>query len=87
MLGTACRSRNDSSPNRVDVDLPVFDRDTQVVVADLGALFAETPIVTAASCMGSVSEPSCKPLLEHVGLDLTGAQTPETQVFFRVAAP
>ncbi len=77
-----------SSPNRVEVDFPAFDLASQVVVADLGVLLAETPIVTAASCMGTSSEPSCQPLFERIGLDAeSGAETPDTQVFFRASAP
>jgi uncharacterized repeat protein (TIGR04052 family) len=75
-----------SQPNRPDVDLPGFDPTSQLVVADLGALFAGNDLTVDSSCMATADQPSCEPLFASLGVDYrTGQLTPATQTLFRAA--
>ena len=69
-------------PNLVEVEFPSFDPVTDVVVADLAALVAETDVTTnqpdtPSGCMSGRDDSDCDPILSHFGI--TGSQQ-----FFRL---
>jgi uncharacterized repeat protein (TIGR04052 family) len=61
-----------ANPNRVDVTLKQFNPATDVVVADLASLLADSDVDTTgkmmAGCMSGPSTPACGPLFRHLGL-------------------
>jgi len=75
-----------SSPNRVEVNFPVFDANSGVVIADLAALLADSDVDHAgkmmAGCMSGQDTPACGPLFSHLGLPF-GDQQVLPQTFFR----
>lgn len=72
-----------SRPNRADVRLAAFDAASDVIVADIGALFAGADLSSATLCHSSGA--ACQPFFDSLGVDLTtGASTPG-QTVFRVA--
>lgn len=81
-------------PNIPTVTLPDFDPETDVIVADLGALLAEVALYDSTpmppGCMSGLDDPDCPPLFAGFGLDVeTGACVDDecsTQAFFRTAA-
>jgi uncharacterized repeat protein (TIGR04052 family) len=76
-----------SSPNRVEVFLPDFDPAKDVVVADLGALLADSNVDQGgkmmSGCMSGPETSACGPLFLHLGLDFPKQDT-RTQDFFRM---
>ncbi|MGQ9838448.1 MAG: MbnP family copper-binding protein [Cyanobacteriota bacterium] len=69
-------------PNRVEVTFPNFDPKTQVVVADLAALLAQTNVTqnqlnTPPGCMSTADDRDCDSIFSRFGI--TGSQQ-----FFRV---
>lgn len=71
-----------SKPNRSDIRLNAFDAATDTIVADIGALFADTDLGAEALCHSGGD--FCAAPFERAGLDFaTGLSTP-TQTLFRV---
>ena len=71
-----------SNPNRSDVALPGFDPASSVIVADIGALFANTDLTQDAQCHSSGD--FCAGPFASAGVDAaTGAALP-AQTLFRV---
>ncbi len=68
-----------SSPNRVEVFLPDFDPAKDVVVADLGALLADSNVDQGdkmmSGCMSGLETPACGPLFLHLGLAFPSQET------------
>ena len=77
-------------PNRPDVILDGFDPDANVIVADLGALFADSELGTnqmdtKPGCQSEPFDADCEPILTNAGLNFNnGLPDPSRQVFFRV---
>ncbi|MEJ1937510.1 MbnP family protein, partial [Nostoc sp. NIES-2111] len=75
-----------SAPNLATVDLRNFQPGKDVVLADLGALLADSNVDAAgkmmSGCMSGPQTPACAPLFLHLGLAFPG-QTPKPQDFFR----
>jgi uncharacterized repeat protein (TIGR04052 family) len=77
-------------PNRAEVDLPNFDPATNVVVADLAALLADSDLNvnqpdTPPGCMSDPNDSDCNPIFRNLGLHFSdGTPSPATQKFFRV---
>jgi uncharacterized repeat protein (TIGR04052 family) len=75
-----------SAPNRVGVYLPEFVPAKDVVVADLGALLADSNVDEAgkmmSGCMSGPETPACGPLFLHLGLPFPN-QGMRKQDFFR----
>jgi uncharacterized repeat protein (TIGR04052 family) len=77
-------------PNRPEVDLDGFDPSTNVIVADLGALLADSDINanqanTAPGCQSDPVDADCDPIFRNLGLHFSdGTPSPATQKFFRV---
>jgi cytochrome c peroxidase len=76
------------NPNRVEVDLPAFDHRSDAVVADLGALVAESDVArntpgTPPGCMGSQTDPDCAAPFARLGLPF-GGRAGGAQQLFRV---
>lgn len=79
-LGT----RSCASPNLADVVVDGFDPATDVLVADLEALFAASDLDvnaegTEPGCMSAPGDPDCDPIFEALGIEGT------SQSFFRPA--
>ena len=78
-------------PNRADVILTDFDAATDVIVADLAAVLADSDLTsnvpqTAPGCMSDQPDTDCVPVFRSLGLDFgDGFATPATQKFFRLA--
>jgi uncharacterized repeat protein (TIGR04052 family) len=76
-----------AQPNRPDVEIPEFNPDTDVVVADLGSLLADSNVdvnapKTPSGCMSFPGDPECVPLFAHLGLPY-GDKAAGKQDFFR----
>lgn len=76
-------------PNRADVRLSAFDPSTDVIVADLAAVLADSDLTsnvpeTAPGCMSDVGDTDCTPLLRNLGVDEDDGFPLSTQKFFRV---
>lgn len=91
---TGCGSANPTSPpanqcknpNLISVELPHFDLARDVVIADLGKLFAESDVTTnapntAPGCMSSENDPDCAPIMKSLGLPYQGVP-PTPQIVF-----
>jgi uncharacterized repeat protein (TIGR04052 family) len=83
------------APNRVTVELPSFQSDKDVVIADLGALLSGTDLAASEEparmesgmtmsfgCMSGPKSASCAPLFNSLGLPF-GDSTGGKQSFFR----
>jgi len=72
------------------VILDGFDPDANVIVADLGALFADSELGTnqmdtKPGCQSEPFDADCEPILTNAGLNFNnGLPDPSRQVFFRV---
>jgi len=76
-----------SSPNRVEVELPGFNPQTDVVVADVATLLKDSNIDTnqentPAGCMSNPDDGDCAPLFANLGLPFAGRPAGK-QSFFR----
>ncbi|MGE3957223.1 MAG: MbnH family di-heme enzyme [Vicinamibacterales bacterium] len=85
-IPTAC-----AHPNRVEVSLPSFDIERDVVVADMASLLADADIDmntpdTAEGCMSAQTDPECVPVLARLGLPVADRPAGEQQVFRRAGA-
>lgn len=79
---TAC-----ANPNRPIIEFAAFNPETDVVVADLGALLKGVDVDsnqadTPAGCMSTPSDGDCNPLIRNFGLTFAGQAG--SQKFFRV---
>jgi len=78
--------------NRADLRFDDFAAARDVIVADLGALVADSDLTvnlpeTAPGCMADLGDSDCDPLLRNLGVDpADGFPSPPTQKFFRVEA-
>jgi uncharacterized repeat protein (TIGR04052 family) len=70
--------------NRNRVRLDDFDPDEDVVLVDLGRLFAGVDLTAVTTCHSSGAE--CEPFFERVGLDLALGSAIEPQQLYRVGA-
>ncbi len=77
-------------PNRADVNLDGFNPATNVIVADLRALLANSDLNandpdTPPGCMSDPDDQDCDPIFTNLGLHASdGTPSPATQKFFRV---
>jgi uncharacterized repeat protein (TIGR04052 family) len=76
--------------NMAEIDLTNFDPASNVIVADLGALFSDSDLNanqpdTPPGCMADPDDMDCAPIMRNLGIDFaTGSATPGTQKFFHV---
>lgn len=75
-----------AQPNRVEVEMTNFDPARDLVIADLGALLADSNVdvntpKTASGCMSFPGDPECAPIFAHFGLPY-GENKSGTQDFF-----
>jgi uncharacterized repeat protein (TIGR04052 family) len=73
-------------PNRVEVDFPAFDVDTNRVALDLADLWAATDITTnvtgtSTGCMSAPTDVDCAPIFQRLGLPF-GADAGGLQMLF-----
>jgi uncharacterized repeat protein (TIGR04052 family) len=75
-----------SSPNRVELFFADFDPEKDVVVADLGALLADSNVDQGgkmmSGCMSGPETAACGPVFLHLGLPFPGQEV-KRQDFFR----
>lgn len=69
-------------PNRNEVRLTNFDPETNVIIADLGALFAHTDLSTTAQCHSTGD--ACPAMFEQLGIDYDAGTPLPTQAVYRV---
>lgn len=75
-------------PNRGAIELDDVDVDADAIVVDLGALLEGVDLRVAPSCHADAEDPACQRILAAAGVAAeTGAESPSTQVFFRVDTP
>jgi uncharacterized repeat protein (TIGR04052 family) len=78
-----------AQPNRVAVELDEFDVHSDVIVADLAALLADSNIEfntpdTPPGCMANQTDPDCDAVFANFGLSREdGTSNPSAQKFFR----
>lgn len=79
-----------SNPNRVEVNFPTFNPNTDLVIADLASLLQDSNVDEAgkmmSGCMSGPNTPACAGLFTQLGLPFPN-QPVKPQSFFRVAAP
>lgn len=77
-------------PNRAEFTLYHFDPSTNVIVADLAALLANSDVTSnqpdsAPGCQAEATDLDCAPIFQNLGLTFSdGSPNPATQKFFRV---
>ncbi|HWP23832.1 MAG TPA: MbnP family copper-binding protein [Candidatus Binatia bacterium] len=93
---TVCAARSPTesptgckNPNRVTVTFEKFDPERNVIVADLGALLANTNVDhntpdTSPGCMSFPKDPDCTAVMSALGLAYDGAPAAGRQKFFSV---
>lgn len=72
-----------SRSNRPEVSFAEFDPASDVIIADIGALFAGSDLSTPLLCHSAGA--ACEPLFERLGVDLANGQSAPGQSVFRVA--
>jgi uncharacterized repeat protein (TIGR04052 family) len=72
-----------SRANRPDVSFAQFDPASDVIVADIAALFAGTDLSESTLCHSSGAP--CQPLFDSLGVALDSGQSSSAQTVFRVA--
>ncbi len=72
-----------ASPNRVEVELPNFDPDRDVVLADLTVLFDGTDVDAGGACESTPGADSCAAIFAKLGLPFDGKAATVPQKFFR----
>ncbi len=70
------------SPNRVEVELADFDPAKDVVIADLGALLADSDVDHGTGCESEPGTAACGPVFGRLGLPFAGRPDGK-QSFFR----
>jgi uncharacterized repeat protein (TIGR04052 family) len=78
--GISCNDANFRA-NRNEIRLPNFNPDTQAVVADLAAVFAQVDLVEGSQCHGSGSD--CAPMFSALGINPQTGAPAATQSVFR----
>lgn len=79
-----------SHPNRGEIILPSFDPDHDVIVANMGALFAGADLSvnqegTPPGCMSGQADEDCHPIFEAMGVNFhNGMPDPSRQTFFHL---
>jgi len=81
-----------SAENRAGIELPGFDPQTDVVIADLAALLKDSNIDTnqegtSAGCMSSPDDGDCAPLFANLGLPFAGRPAGKQSFFRKGTAP
>ncbi len=76
------------NPNRVSVELPDFDPQQHVVVADIGRVLAGADVTvnapkTSAGCMSFPGDADCPPVMGALGLPYGGVPAPGPQQLFQ----
>jgi uncharacterized repeat protein (TIGR04052 family) len=80
---TACkRDMGCTKPNRNTVRLTDYDPSSDVIVADIAAIFAETDLSQDMQCHSA--DAICAPMFERVGVKLADGKSLETQKLYRV---
>jgi hypothetical protein len=72
-----------SRSNRPEVSFAEFDPASDVIVADIAALFADSDLSESILCHSSGAP--CGPLFDRLGIDLDSGQSAPGQSVFRVA--
>jgi uncharacterized repeat protein (TIGR04052 family) len=81
---TSCsRDMGCTKPNRNVVRLPGFDPSSDVIVADVAAIFADTDVAEDMQC--HAADEICAPMFARVGLDFKTGDSLDTQKVYRVA--
>lgn len=81
---TACtRDKGCSKPNRNLVRLMDFDPAEDVIVADIGAIFAATDLSQDMQC--HAADAICAPMFEHMGVGFKDGKSLDKQSVYRVA--
>src|SRR4029453_646920 len=95
---TGCNGGSPSHPptpcsnlNLATVTLPGFNPSPHTIVADIGALFADSNIDmnqmdTPPGCMADPDDQDCAPIFSNLGLTFPAGTPTSTQKFFRFAA-
>lgn len=82
---TACRKdRGCTKKNRNRVQLSDFKHDSDVIVADIAAIFGDTDLAQDMQCHSA--DEICAPMFERLGVDFATGESQESQKVFRVAA-
>jgi uncharacterized repeat protein (TIGR04052 family) len=71
-------------PNRTAVKFASFDVESDFIVADIGAIFADTDLSGMAMCHSSPMQSACAALFENVGVNFADGAPLATQSAFRV---
>lgn len=71
-----------SHPNRNRVKLENFDVDDDVIIADLGKVFADVDLTSGVECHGTGDD--CKSAYEAFGVNMDSGEALDTQQVFRV---
>lgn len=81
---TACRrDQGCTKPNRNSVRLSDFDPKSDVIVADIGAVFEATDLSQDMQCHSA--DAICAPMFERVGVSFSDGKNTEQQKLYRVA--
>lgn len=82
---TSCRKdRGCTKKNRAEVRLEDFKPDSDVIVADIAAIFSSTDISQDMQC--HAADEICAPMFERLGVDFATGESTGEQKVFRVAA-
>jgi uncharacterized repeat protein (TIGR04052 family) len=80
---TGCRKdRGCTKQNRSVVRLEDFDPSSDVIVADIAAIFSDTDVAQDMQC--HAADEICAPMFERVGVDFANGESLATQKVFRV---
>jgi uncharacterized repeat protein (TIGR04052 family) len=80
---TSCRKdRGCTKKNRSVVRLPDFDPSSDVIVADIGAIFSDSDVAQDMQC--HAADEICAPMFERLGVDFASGESLATQEVFRV---
>jgi len=69
--------------NRAEVSLAAFDAASDVIVADIGAIFAGSDLDASTLCHSAGA--TCEPMFDSLGVDLANGASTAGQTVFRVA--
>jgi hypothetical protein len=82
---TSCRKdKGCTKQNRSVVRLEDFDPNSNVIVADIEAIFSTSDLAEQMQC--HAADEVCGPMFERLGVDLATGESVNTQQVFRVAA-
>jgi uncharacterized repeat protein (TIGR04052 family) len=81
---TSCRKdRGCTKQNRSVVRLQGFDPSSDVIVADIGAIFSDTDLTQNMQC--HAADEICAPMFERAGVDFATGESLATQKIFRAS--